>query len=98
LSSRPSTASPTGARIGVPRARAAALRRSPAVPPERHHPHHCRAEVLLHFRDQGLSKIPFDRDGLIERGQHPSGEGDVDDRAMDRGDAARPQSRFEWLD
>src|SRR6516162_7187089 len=32
-SSRPSTASPTGVRIGVPRARAAVPRRKPAVPP-----------------------------------------------------------------
>jgi hypothetical protein len=53
--------------------------------------------VLLHLRDQRGSKIPFDRDSLIDRGQHRAGEGDVDDRAVDRGDTPRPWSSFEWF-
>jgi hypothetical protein len=53
--------------------------------------------VLLHFGDQRWSKIPFDRDGLVDRGQDPAREREADDRAVDRGDTARPRSRFEWF-
>jgi hypothetical protein len=53
--------------------------------------------MLLHFRDQRRSKIPFNRDGLIDRGQHRAGEGEVDDRAVDCRDAAQPRSSFEWF-
>jgi hypothetical protein len=57
---------------------------------KRYRPHHRPAKVLLHFGDQRWSKIPFDRDGLIDRGQHRTGEGQVDDRAVDSGDTPRP--------
>ena len=61
----------------------------PRCASERHDPHNFRAEMLLHFRDQWRTEIRSDRYGIIDRRQHPAGEGDVDDRAVNRDDAAR---------
>src|SRR6516164_1162631 len=62
---------------------------------ERYCPGHSRAEVLLYFGNQWRSQIPFDRDRFIDRRQHPARKSDVDDRAVDCGDAARTRTRIE---
>ena len=55
---------------------------------ERHRPHHRRAEMLLHFGDERRSEIPFDGDGLVDRGQGVCRKPHIDDRAVNGDDLA----------
>jgi len=38
------------------------------------------------------SEIPFDRDRVFDRGQHPTGKGEVDEQTVNGGGTTRPRS------
>jgi hypothetical protein len=61
----------------------------PGRGPQRHRPHARGAQMLLHFGEDRRAAIPLDRHRLVDARQCFIREGNVDDRAMDRDDAAR---------